>query len=117
MKTIRIKTTSKTDSVKDVEKFFAKKEESQLKAVDELTDNDFQAKIKDCHLHFIDDTTIDMLVPDSFNASSLDGTIIASDGVNFLHEWLGHSSTPMIISKDGTTKISIKDKEITEGTK
>ncbi len=43
--------------------------------------------------------------------SALKGATIASDGKDFLHEWMGHSDTDMIIDKTGATQKPDKTKE------
>lgn len=105
MKTVRISYATKEDQVTDVAKTF---DISQDVKNAEPQDKDITAKFPDCYAHFINATTVDMLVPDRFDVSQLGGTIIKSDGLTPIHEFMGHNVTPMVIDKQDTQETPTK---------
>ena len=58
---------------------------------------------------------MDILCPDDFDVSVLGGTIVKSDGLTPLHEWMGHQQTPMVIDKQGTEEITVNGTDGTKG--
>lgn len=100
MKTIRIQYLTKTECTTDVAKTFIVEVNKEPIAKPE-----FQG----CYAAWISDTVVDMLVPDNFDVSKLGGTVVKSDGVNPIHEFLGHKDTPMVIDKSDTREVPVKE--------
>lgn len=100
MKTIRVSYLSSVDATAEMESFFT---------LNGVKDNP-ESKTSGIYGHFLSDTLVDMLVPDDFDPSVIvDGTIVKSDGVEPIHEWLGHDSTPMAVDKAGKTETPVKE--------
>jgi hypothetical protein len=96
MKTIRVQYSGKQDLDSGLSKVFA------------TTEGKLVSKTENCHVVFIDENTVDLLVPDDFIPTLVDGTIVkpADDAVG--HYFLGHEETVRVVDSTGKTEAPIK---------